>query len=495
MFVYHLFSISPHLFVQQFTPPVPLGLCLIASGLVICVSFVIVGLFARNGNTYASYPRFNVSRSKMGKMIPWFGLTTVAKSSSVLIFFLVLSAGIIGNPNPIYNIGPTMIWVIWWVGIAYISAFVCDVWSILNPWKILFEWVEVVGRKLDLNLVGKPIFKYPRGFGKWPAFILLLVFAWIENVYSDAIVPVRISQMILIYSGITWVGMFVYGKNVWIRNGEVFSLAFGLLARFAPIGTPSSTTYSADVFPEPPRLEFAQDENSNISSDDGGTCNSRDVVIRPFGSGLLNMDVGSATQTFFILVLLASVTFDGFTATVLWMDIQTLLSEYLPNSTVISSLGLAVSITLFIATYLAFSLLTKMASSVDITTMDIANMFVNTLIPIALAYHVAHFLIFLLIQGQLIIPLSSDPFGFGWDIFGTANYRLNFGFVGSTFYWSTSVIAIVIGHIIAVFLSHSIALRLKQTHSEAIRSQYPMLLLMVGYTVASLWILTQPMYA
>ena len=119
----------------------------------------------------------------------------------------------------------------------------------------------------------------------------------------------------------------------------------------------------------------------------------------------------------------------------------------------------------------------------------------HTLIPIALAYHVAHFLMFLLIQGQTIIPLASDPFGFDWNIFNTTLYRVNFMIASSNFYWSISIISILVGHIIAVFLSHSIAMRLFKSQSSAIRSQYPMLLLMVGYTVASLWIITQPMYA
>ena len=99
-----------------------------------------------------------------------------------------------------------------------------------------------------------------------------------------------------------------------------------------------------------------------------------------------------------------------------------------------------------------------------------------------------------LIQGQLIVPLASDPFGFGWDLLGTANYRLNFQLVSPDIYWSVSVIAIVAGHIIAVFLSHSIALRLHGSRRQALHSQYPMLVLMVGYTTASLWIITQPMY-
>ena len=136
----------------------------------------------------------------------------------------------------------------------------------------------------------------------------------------------------------------------------------------------------------------------------------------------------------------------------------------------------------------------SLASGKELSILDLSKAFVYTLIPIALAYHVAHFLLFLLIQGQLLVPLVSDPFGFGWDLFGTTLYRLKFNLVGPSFYWFISVIAIVIGHIIAVFLAHIIAFKLIPTRRYALRSQYPMLVLMVGYTVASLWIITQPMY-
>ena len=123
-----------------------------------------------------------------------------------------------------------------------------------------------------------------------------------------------------------------------------------------------------------------------------------------------------------------------------------------------------------------------------------ANNFVTSLIPIALAYHVAHFLLFLLIQGQLMVPLISDPFGQGWDLFGTANYRLNFKIMGPTFFWIISVTSIVIGHVIGVVVSHLIAVKTIRDRHKAFKSQYPMLALMIFYTIASLWIITQPMY-
>ena len=118
--------------------------------------------------------------------------------------------------------------------------------------------------------------------------------------------------------------------------------------------------------------------------------------------------------------------------------------------------------------------------------------FAYSLLPIAIAYHVAHFFTLLVIQGQLIVPLASDPFGYGWDLFGTVDYRVNIGLIDARFAWFLGVSAIVVGHIVAVYIAHVIALRVFHNRKEAIRSQYPMLGLMVIYTVVSLWILAQP---
>jgi hypothetical protein len=122
----------------------------------------------------------------------------------------------------------------------------------------------------------------------------------------------------------------------------------------------------------------------------------------------------------------------------------------------------------------------------------LAQTFIFTLVPIALAYHLAHYLSFLLVQGQLMIPLASDPFGFGWNLLGTVGYRVDIAVVGARFGWYTAVVAIVVGHIVAVYLAHLTALRTWRDRVLALRSQYPMLVLMVGLTVVSLWILAQP---
>jgi hypothetical protein len=115
-----------------------------------------------------------------------------------------------------------------------------------------------------------------------------------------------------------------------------------------------------------------------------------------------------------------------------------------------------------------------------------------SLVPIALAYHLAHYLSYLAIVGQYIIPIVSDPFGLGWNLFGTRLYVVDISVVNARMVWYTSVIAIVAGHIIAVWLAHVMALRTFASNRTALLSQIPMLLLMVGYTMLSLWILAQP---
>jgi hypothetical protein len=136
--------------------------------------------------------------------------------------------------------------------------------------------------------------------------------------------------------------------------------------------------------------------------------------------------------------------------------------------------------------------LMAVVSGKRLSAARLAQAFTFSLVPIAIAYHMAHYFSFLLIHGQRLVPLLSDPLGIGWDLFSTAAYRINIGIVGARFAWYSAVIAIVLGHVIAVSLAHLIAMRLLRDRTMALRSQYPMLVLMVGYTIVSLWILAQP---
>ena len=109
-----------------------------------------------------------------------------------------------------------------------------------------------------------------------------------------------------------------------------------------------------------------------------------------------------------------------------------------------------------------------------------------------MGYLVAHYLSFLIIQGQLLIPLISDPFGWEWDLLGTGDYAINIGIINARFAWIASVISIVTGHILAVFCTHSVSLQSSSQSGRILLSQLPMLVLMILYTMTSLWIIAQP---
>jgi hypothetical protein len=147
---------------------------------------------------------------------------------------------------------------------------------------------------------------------------------------------------------------------------------------------------------------------------------------------------------------------------------------------------------LFIAVYLAFSRLVARCGGSVVPAARVAGLFALTLVPIAIAYHLAHYLSFLAMAGQYVIPLASDPLGLGWDLFGTRNYFARIGLVDARAVWYVSVGAIVIGHVVAVYIAHRTALEAFSDPRAALRSQLPMVALMVCYTMASLWIISQP---
>jgi hypothetical protein len=187
-----------------------------------------------------------------------------------------------------------------------------------------------------------------------------------------------------------------------------------------------------------------------------------------------------------VIVVLAGVTFDGLLQTPLWLEIVRL-------TPVTQTLGTILLPMLFLGIYLVFVELSRvLGGGGEEGFRRFAAAYAFSLVPIAIAYQMAHYYTYLLIQGQMIVSLVSDPFGWGWNLFRTAGFEPRYGIVGAGFVWYSQVALIVVGHVIAVYLAHSISLRLLRDPGRALRSQLPMLVLMVLYTITSLWILAQP---
>ena len=508
-----------HGFGQRFDLPIPLDFYLFGAAATVAVSFLLVALFVRSEGKLNTYPRLNLLSSRMGRLLAHAATLQAVRLASVGVFFTLLAAGLFGVQNPARNIAPTFIWIIWWTGLAYISALLGDLWALINPWKILFQWAESGYRRLfPTGELGLRL-PYPRWLGVWPAFALFIVFVWGELVWEANAIPENLAYAIIAYSGASWTGMFLFGRHAWLRGGEAFTVAFGLLARFAP---------SEIRVVEPSICQLCSADSCRRGDDCvncyeclalartsrfTGTSDPRQWNLRPLGVGLLTREAISPSQMAFVVLMLATVSFDGFMATPLWkeaFDTITSTRSLMPLlhrlnmmgmsvDSIVSTIGLVLSPLLFLAVYLAFSLLMVFAAGLSrkgeanpFTTARMASYFVLCLIPIAIAYHLAHYISFLFVAGQLIIPLASDPFGFDWNLLGTAGYKVNAGLIGARFAWYASVSSVVVGHIIAVYLGHVLALRGFESRRSALNSQYPMLALMVFYTFAGLWILAQP---
>ena len=487
-------TVHAHGFGERYDLPLPLNLFVVGAAATVAASFVVLSVFVRGGSGRASYPRLNLLRVPLlGPVLSSRTFIELLRALGVVVLLILVVAGLIGSNRPLGNISPTFVWIIFWVGMGYLAALLGNLWAVVNPWRTVFEWAERIA-----GAPAGPVYLYPRGWDTWPAGVLFLVFVWLENVYPSAAAPLNLSILVMLYSLVTWAGMLLFGKHVWLRNGELFSVLFAFFARFSPteIRVPESRVcrsrssgcepYEGDCVDSLECFEVA-----------GGIGAEREVNLRPYAVGLTLPGRLSTSGAAFVMLMLASVTFDGLSETQLWRSVQN--AFYSAASAlgtdplgVIDTVGIVAVVAGFAAVYLAFSWGIRQFSGEDLGVVAIARVFVLSLVPIALAYNLAHFIGYLLIQGQLIISLASDPFGWGWNLLGTAGYRLDLEIIGAQAVWYISVAAIVLGHVASVYVAHVVSLGRPVGRGAALRGQYAMLALMVIYTASSLWIIAQP---
>jgi len=479
-----------HGFGDRYDLPVPLSLWVAGAAIAVVLSFVVIGVVVRTPTHAGDYPRVNLLRWRPGRVLVDPRLWRIGRIASIALLLLVVAAGVLGNQDPTRNLAPTAVWVVWWVGVGYLSALLGNVWMVVNPWSALFAAAQrVAGGGIEWR------YAYPPTLGAWPAVLLYGAFAWTELVFNGRAVPAQLAVLILGYSLVTWTGMAAFGRATWLRHGDPFATAFELLARFAPLELRVSN----------PRWCRGCEGDCDGPGNECVNClecferapeGERELNLRPWAAGLLDAREVSPSMVVFVLLLLATVTFDGFMATPPWSTVESTLYALMPGDpdlklTLTATVGLVAFALLFIGAYRVFAGGVAVAGGRP-SSSRIAGVFVLSLVPIALAYHLAHYFTYLLVQGQLVIPLASDPFGFGWNLFGTAAFVPDFGLVDARVAWYTSVVAIVIGHIVAVYVAHVVALQEFRERRAVVRSQLVMLLLMVGYTTASLWIIAQP---
>jgi hypothetical protein len=415
----------------------PLDLVWALTGAAIAVVFS----FAALGVLWEKPKLANASRLRAAGALQAQGVGAwLLRLSGLVMTGVVLIAALTAGGGPQTNVSLVAVYVIFWVGVPVVSSLVGDLWRLVSPFEtvavIARQWVPKEDKPDDSRL-------------DWLAIVPLAAFLWLELAYHDNASPRIVGLFVFAYSlGILMV-LFARGADT-MRAVEGFGIFFHHLSLLSPVG--------------------------------------RDID----GKLGLRMPLAGATTLqqkrsamVLLLVVLGGTTFDGLSRTVFWND-NFVGQKRGWSLTVTQTLGLFFVIAVVVLLYYLGS--TVGARIAGQSTETFAAEFGHTLIPIALAYAVAHYFSLFVFEGQLFLKLLSDPFNQGWDLFGTADWTVNFLLVSTDTIGWVQVFSIVVGHMIAVLLAHDRSLE-RYSPVVAFRSQFPMLVVMVIYTVGGLFLL------
>jgi hypothetical protein len=438
--------------------PVPESFFFTTAAIVLVVSFVLLGALWRRPQLERR-ARGDELQRPLQVVFGSRALRILLQLASVALFLGVLVSALLGTENELRNFAPTFVYVAFWLGLPLLSVTLGDVWRALSPWRAIADavvWMLEAG-----GSEARPVLDYPKRLGRYPAAVALFAFVALELTHPRPAEPRTLAIAISVYTYWALAGMAIYGREAWTRGGEGFAVMFGLLSRIAPFGV-----------------------------------RDRRVVVRwPF-SGLTGGERVPGTLVF-VAVMLGSTSFDGFSRTSFWQNLVADLRARLvdkPLSIVdLATMGVNLLGLLGVIAFVAIAYLAAVQTARLLVRAprSLVPDFVLSLVPIALGYLTAHYFSLFVLQGQFLFFLASDPLGKNWDLFGTADFQPNLGLLSPNTIWYVQVVALVVGHVAGLAVAHDRAVALFEDRGDALRSQYPMLALMVLFTVGGLWVLSQ----
>lgn len=462
-----------HSFGEPYKLPMPYWMYIYGAMAALILSFVVLAYFYRSGARQSQVSSIGIAHPRAQALSEKLRLASCLKIILLLLFLLSVITGFFGSRDSYRNFNMTFFWVTFALGACYLTALLGDWYRYLNPWLTLSKLCD---RFIHRFTTGR--LSYPKELAYWPAVALYMGFICLE-LFGDT-KPFSLSVALCIYSALNLLAVWLVGASDWFRYGELFSVMFRLIAMMAPI---------------------------KLNPEEEGL---RKIELRwPF-SGLIGQRVEHKSQLVFLLFMLSSTAYDGLRETSLWFGlfwkdpsgiVEALTGKHPLYAYVqlrpwyigFETVCLLLSPFLYLGLFKLFLKLGKTLTRSQLSVTELSLRFGYSLLPIALVYHITHYYTLLLSQGLKVRGLISDPFGWGWDLFGTAiSGRLpilpDMGFV-----WDSQVWLILIGHVASVYLAHIEALKVFKTSREASLSQLPMLVLMVLFTGAGLWILAQPL--
>ena len=467
---------AAHAMQVPYTLPVPLWLYAYGATGALLASFVVVGYFVK-ATPVGSHERVvDLSRTSLVRALASPMVIALSRILSVVLLALVIVTGLFGTRYPTGNFSITFFWIILALGFTYAVALVGDVYRIVNPWLAICEWFERARPSLFRGRIS-----YPASLGYYPALVLYMGWIWLE--LFGLAVPRTLSLVLIAYSVLNFAAAWLFGKDAWFRHGELLGVFFRLFGMQAPI-------------------EYRC----------GGTGDASRVRLHAPFVGLGSERAEHWSLLLFVLFMLSSTAFDGIHDTVPWVDI--FWTHLYPLLATVIAVGdpsqylvlvhyfyywqwamLILSPFIYLVIYLAFIALAKVSTRTSLGVRALALQFTLSLVPIAFVYNVTHYFTLLISQGPAIVSLASDPFGFGWDLFGTKGWFSQPYMLEADTVWHLQVGFILLGHIVSVYLAHVEALKVFRSSRQAALSQIPLLLLMVMLTTIGLWILSLPIAA
>lgn len=425
--------------------PVPLTVFVAAAAVVLILTFAGLAVLWPRARFQDPMP------TTEGRELRW--LWNLGGGIGAFLLALTLVAGAIGVDNSTRNPAAVIVFVGFWLILPFTAGLLVDPHPAMSPWRRLPGW-------LGIERAERP--EMLDRLGYWPATGVFMAFTWFELVAPDN-GPRSIGIAALVFT------LYMLGMSMWLgtKTATVTADGFAVYARF--LGGMAPFTFEDGVLHKRQWL--------------------RGLVELPERTGMAA----------FVVAMIGTVTYDGGASTEWWL---TTIRDPLVTAFQDWGLGLRMAdviagtigwagITLLIgATYYAASAVAARWGGGTMTARTVARRFAHTLVPIGFAYAFAHYFTLILFEGQLFISTFSDPFGLGWDLFGTAERRLDFSLIQQSraWVWYLQVGVIVLGHIGGVVLSHDRAL-VDFPRGKAVASQYAMLVLMVILTGLGLVIL------
>jgi hypothetical protein len=464
--VFHDHVVIPlaHALVGREDLPIPAWLFAWGASLVLIVSFAVLAVAW-------TAPRFEQERWRplpawLSRLVANRITETIAAVVGVALLGVVVWSGLSGTEQPNANFSVTFVFVTFWLGLVLLSVLFGDVFRAFNPWRAIARRAGGVYGLVARRPRPEPL-PYPEWLGRWPAVVGLVAFLWLELVFpsgaqTGGVAPRDVAVATIGYTGLTLFAMSVFGTERWLDRGETFSVYFGMFSRLSA-------------------LERR-----------GERLGARRVLS---GARRWAEVPGSVAL---VLVAIGGTSFDGAQEGALTEPIETVFDWVVDRGLdladalrITDTLFLAVSL-LAVAALFALGIRGMRTVAGSPSVVRLRRAFGHTLIPIALAYLVAHYFSLFLFQEQAQFGfLLSDPLGDSSDYFGTAGAGIDFGLIGATEVWYVQVGALVAGHVTGLTLAHDKALAVYKDPRSATRSQYWMLAVMIGFTCLGLFLLSQ----